>query len=131
METKVINVQNGIFAKAARAQAAFNNFMREVGKEAKTTFMSDLEIANGFGAKAVKDTYNRVMKEWMSNVEMITEFIMSLNHQSWYCSALGREELKTLYINLFYKGQEAFYNHYNTDSEEHQKARQYYFEMTD
>ena len=51
------------------------------GYETKTTFWDDFTIAEAYGESAVKDTYNRAFKEWKTNVEYITEFVMVLNHK--------------------------------------------------
>lgn len=53
------------------------------GYEAITTFWEDFSIADRFGANAVNDTYNRVMKEWEGNVKYLTELVLVLNHKLW------------------------------------------------
>lgn len=56
-----------IFEYAARAERAWEMQMQELsGYERKTTFYSDLSIADCFGIDAVKDTYRRVLKEWIT-----------------------------------------------------------------
>ena len=39
----------------------------EYGYEPITSFWEDFSIADKFGIKAVKDTYNRAFKEWKCN----------------------------------------------------------------
>lgn len=49
----------------------------------KTSFMSDFNIANVFGERAVRDTAKRAFKEWQSSVVYVTELVMVLNWQIW------------------------------------------------
>lgn len=51
----------------------------EFGYEPKTTFWQDFSIADMFGVKAIKDTYNRAFKEWKSDYIYLTELVMVLN----------------------------------------------------
>ena len=54
--------------KAHARQTAFENTMREWGKESKTTFMLDFSLADFFGADGVKDTFNRAFAEWKTDL---------------------------------------------------------------
>ena len=55
----------------------WNSFAREnMGYEAQTTFWSDFSIADRFGAAAVRDTFERAMKEWKCNHIYLTELVM-------------------------------------------------------
>ena len=67
----------------------------------KTTFYTDLGIAEAFGVNAIKDTYRNVFKAWKSNVVYITEFCMALNWKSWEWSNKGDGTLCELYSNLW------------------------------
>lgn len=59
------------------------NIFDLTGYEPKTTFYTDLSIADRYGKNAVIDTYNRVMKYWSEDVVFITEFCMALNWKIW------------------------------------------------
>jgi hypothetical protein len=61
----------------------FQELMAENGYECKTTFWSDFSIADRFGIKAVKDTFNRAFEEWKNNVTYVTELTLVLNHKIW------------------------------------------------
>lgn len=62
----------------------WSEMMKEnCGYETMTTFWEDFSIADRFGAKAIKDTYNRVMKEWEGNVKYLSELVLVLNHKIW------------------------------------------------
>lgn len=46
------------------------------------TFRDDFIIAEGFGEKAVRDTYKRC-QEWKGDVEMFGALVITLNHRIW------------------------------------------------
>ena len=52
------------------------------GYEMITTFGTDFDIADSFGAAAVKDTFNRAFAEWRSEYRYLTELILVLNWKS-------------------------------------------------
>lgn len=95
--------------------------------ERKTTFYSDLSIAEIYDTKSIQETVDTVLKEWMSNIEYITEFAMCLNYKAWEWSARGFEDLTELYTNLFYEVQDKIYEHYKDD----EKSLHYYYSVTD
>lgn len=72
------------------------NIEAMTGYKPKTTFYMDFSIADKFGEKAIKDTYNRGFKAWKEDVEYITELCMVLNWKVW-------EHYKTnaVYANLY------------------------------
>lgn len=80
----------------------------------KTTFFSDLSIAECFGKKSVQDTYNRVMKEWKNNIEYMTEFVLCLNHKIWQLYKLDAEMAK-LYDSLWRNASEFVVTHFKGD----------------
>lgn len=121
------NMINKIITFAAMKEAAWEQMEREVhGYKRKTTFYSDLTIADIFGVDAVQDTYDRVVKEWIDNIEYITEFCMCVNHKSWE-HAEDDVELSQLYSNLYYDLRSKVYEHY----EGNPKATKYFFNKID
>ena len=93
----------------------------------RTTFYEDLSIAEYYGEANVKDTYNRVMKEWLDNIEYITEFVLCLNWKCWEHHDRDNHGLAVLYHDLYYKAVDEVMEHYKND----QKALLYYYEITD
>ena len=116
-----------VFEYAAANEAAFEKYWSECGHERKTTFFSDLSIAEWCGADGVKRTYNSVIKEWMQNLVYITEFIACLGVKATQWSSCGNPAMCKLYSRLYERGVRAFYNHYANDEE----AKDYFFQMTD
>ena len=119
-----------------------NNLANMSGYEPITTFFSDLSIAEFVsGAEGVKDTYKRIVKEWLRDYKFFTEFVICLNHKAWEMSARAEQgndcrfkydecvTLCRLYSDLYYDATDIFYKKY--DSDEHEKEREYFFEVTD
>ena len=92
--------------------------------EFTTTFWQDFSIADVFGIKAVKDTYNRAFNEWKSNYKYLTDLVMVLNHKIWQWYEKN-DVLAELYNDLWDKT--AQYAMDNLKGEE----LSYYFEVTD
>jgi hypothetical protein len=81
----------------------WSEYMLETcGYVTKTTFYDDFTIADHFGIKAIKDTYNRAFNEWKNNVEYITEFVMVLNHKMWHHHQ-SNPEIAKVYYELYEK----------------------------
>ena len=95
------------------------------GYETITTFWSDFSIADQFGAKAVKDTFDRAFKEWKSNYKFLTELVMILNWKIWQHHEAGNEEFSMLYNELWQCAEN--YANENLKGEE----LSYFYQITD
>lgn len=83
------------------------------GYEPKTTFWMDFSIADKFGLNAIKDTYNRVMKEWSNDHIYMTELAMVINWKCWEHYHRSRKELEPFLSNHAEVGQwykDTYYN---------------------
>lgn len=83
----------------------------ETGYKPITTFWDDFSIADAFGTKAVKDTYNKSFKNIKSNYKYLTEFVMVLNWKLWQHYNAGHSEFATVYNDLWQKADNYAYNH--------------------
>ena len=122
-------VSNGItnvfHYAAAEEKCVFERQAAEFGYTRKTTFFSDLSIAEWFGANSVRETYKSVVDAWLHDVVYFTEFVMCLNWKIWEWHARGNDELGGLYDELWkkadalacetYKGEDADYYYRTTD----------------
>lgn len=111
-----------VFEYAAREEKLFEANYRG---ERKTTFYSDLSIAEYVSyTKGVRDTYNQVVKSWLTNVEYFTEFVCCLNHKIW--EHFKKDDvLSDLYSELYFKAVALAFNTYKG------KELEYYMIMTD
>lgn len=103
METRKDNV----FTYARREEVNFERQLNETGKERKTTFFSDLSIAEWYGRRyAITDTYNRIVSEWLNDREYFQEFVLALYWKSWEWYDRGNEDFARLYSKLYRKADE-------------------------
>lgn len=103
---------------------AFEAVMAENGYTPKTTFWMDFSIADKFGAKAVRDTYNRAVAGWRDNIVYLTELVMVLNHKIWQ-HYQHDEELAREYDELW-RGLDMWCNENLTGED-----AEYYYQTTD
>ena len=61
------------------------NIEEETGYKPITTAYADMSIAERFGASAVADTVDRLLKEWYGeeSYRELTELVMALNWKIW------------------------------------------------
>lgn len=85
------------------------NIESMTGYKPKTTFYEDFSIADNFGLRAIKDTFETAFKYYKNDVEYLTELIMVLNWKSWEHSN-GDTQKMNLYISLYYKANDYAYN---------------------
>ena len=55
----------------------------QTGYEIQTTFGNDFDIAEAFGADAIRDTFDRAFNEWKSDHVYLTELVLILNWKIW------------------------------------------------
>ena len=94
------------------------------GYKPMTTFWMDFDIADRFGADAIKDTFSRAFTEWKSDYRYLTELVMVLNHKSWQWYERN-DEYCELYVSLY-----EIADTYAVDNLKGQELR-YFFEVTD
>jgi hypothetical protein len=108
-------ITNVFHYAAAEERCVFERQAAECGYERKTTFFSDLSIAEWYGADSVRDTYKNVMGSWVKNVVYFTEFVMCLNWLGWLWYERNFEELSKVYFELYEKALNLAYEHYSGD----------------
>jgi hypothetical protein len=94
-----------IFEYAAANEMCFEQFLESVGKTRKTTFFSDLSIAECYGVGEVTDTYNRVMEGWGKSLDFMCEWVIALNQKIWQ-HYKDKPELAKKYDELWRKADE-------------------------
>ncbi len=81
------------------------NITEMTGYEPQTTAFEDFSIADKFGLNAIKDTFNRIMKEWQSNYIFMTELALVINWKCWEHYHRSRKELQPFLPNHAEVGQ--------------------------
>ena len=100
----------------------------EVGYEPLTTFWDDFSIAEKFGKNAIKDTAERVFKEWKHDYKYLTELIMVINHKCWEHNNTN-QVLSDLYGQLYYEYDEKAIRY--LEQSKNQEGLTYYFRTLD
>ena len=88
---------------------------KETGYVEKTTFGLDFDIADAFGEKAIKNTYERAFNEWKNNYKFFTELVMVLNYKCWQWYYRGNQTISKLYSDLYYEAAEYASTHLEGD----------------
>ena len=92
-----------------------------------TTFFFDLSIAEYYGNDAIEETYDSVVKSWLSDYKYFAEFVLCLNWKilSWY--GLGCKDVGLIYDKLWKKADALIWERYGKDEE----ASSYIFNILD
>lgn len=130
-----------IFNYATTAEKNWKMNLEEMGSfRPKYTFYYDFSIADWFGEKSIRETYDNVIKSWGGNYEALTEIIMVLNHKSWSfaqrvdssyigsrCSDSVSDKYKKVYAELYECADAEFIKRYKKNA----VAMSHYYEVTD
>lgn len=100
------------------------NIEELTGYKPKTTFYTDLSIADKYGKSGILDTYDRVFDAWKTDTEYFTEFIMALNWKI-YEHYKTNKPIAIVYNELWQKAEEYVYNNWN------ETQLDYYYRTTD
>lgn len=117
--------KRNILQYAYAEQEGFSKAIREMcGYETFTTFWADLTIAEVYGEEAVRETFERVTRDWGQNYKYYTEFVLCLNHKIWRYYEKN-ETLARVYDTLWRKGDDYARDNYSGE------AMDYYWQVTD
>lgn len=114
------------FAYGAWCEMNMERNLREDYKR-KTTFTSDLSIAEIFGIKSVCDTIKNVLNSWSESVEYIMEFIICLNLKSWEMHARKKPTWARFYADAYLLVKDYVLTYYESNEE----AIRYYMDYVD
>jgi len=114
-----------------------HNFERNLRPdyERKTTYTSDFSIAEWCvpieGMSAIASTLRNALTNWRDDVEFFAEIIMVLNMKSWEHAARGNNEYGQMYSDLYYMVRELYFDWFDKDNKQHDKAMEYYYDYVD
>ncbi len=114
-----------ILEYAQREQAGFSKAIQDFsGYKTFTTFWGDLTIAEVYGEEAVRETFERVTRDWGQNYKYYTEFVLCLNHKIWRYYK-SNESLARVYDELWRRGDDYARDNFSPEGQE------YYWQVTD
>lgn len=73
----------------------------ETGYRLMTTFFEDFSIADKYGMAAIKDTYQRIFREWKHQYKYVTELTLILNWKIWEHESAKNHDVAKLYNDLW------------------------------
>ena len=97
-----------------------------------TTFINDFMLAVPRGEAAIKETYERCVKEWSKDYRYFTDIVIATNMLCWHFDGKSKSmtdqarKLSKLFGDLYYQAKDKFYKLFRG-----KKARDYFFQETD
>jgi len=123
-----------VFVYSAWYEKNFEANLRE-DYERKTTYTSDFSIAEWCvpveGMKAIASTLRNALTIWRDNIEFFAEIIIVLNMKSWEHAARGNNEYGKMYSDLYYMVRDLYFDWFDKDNKQHDKAMEYYYDYVD
>lgn len=117
-----VNLWNGerigsVFMYGAISEKCMERQLKELkGLDRKTTFMSDLSIAEWCGGyKALLDTIKNCMLSWKDDETYMAEFVLCVNWKAWEHNARGNAGWSRLYSALYEVVRDLTYQYYEHD----------------
>lgn len=122
------------FTYGAWCERNFEMNLREDYKRI-TTYTSDFSIAEWCvpveGMQAIASTLRNALTNWRDNVEWFAEILLVVNLKSWEHAARGNNEYGKMYSELFYMVQALYFDWFDKDNKQHDKAMEYYYDYVD
>ena len=122
------------FTYGAWCEKNFEMNLRE-DYERKTTYTSDFSIAEWCvpveGMSAIADTLKNALGNWRDNIEWFAEILLVVNLKSWEHAARHNNEYGKMYSELFYMVQALYFDWFDSDNKQHDKAMTYYYDYVD
>ena len=123
-----------VFVYGAWCEKNFEANLRE-DYERKTTYTCDFSIAEWCvpveGMKAIASTLRNALTNWRDNIEFFAEIIIVLNMKSWEHASRGNNEYGKMYSDLYYMVRDLYFDWFDKDNKQHDKAMEYYYDYID
>lgn len=123
-----------VFAYASWCEYNFERNLREDYKR-KTTYTSDFSIAEWCvpvdGMSAIASTLRNALTNWRDDIEFFAEIVIVLNLKSWEHAARKNKEYAVMYQTLYLAAKDLYFDWYDADNEQHDKAMDYYYDYVD
>lgn len=101
----------------------------------KTTYTSDFSIAEWCvpveGMSAIASTLRNALQNWRDYIEFFAEIIMVLNMKSWEHAARNNNKYGQMYSDLYYMVRDLYFDWFDNNNKQHDKAMEYYFDYVD
>lgn len=114
-----------------------HNFERNLRSdyERKTTYTSDFSIAEWCvpveGMSAIASTLRNALQNWRDSIEFFAEIIIVLNMKAWEHAARGNRHYAEMYSELYLGTKCLYFDWFDKDNKQHDKAMEYYYNYVD
>ena len=100
-----------------------------------TTYTSDFSIAEwcvpAEGMNAIASTLRNALTSWRDNVEWFAEIIIVLSLKGHEHAARGNWEYAEMYSDLYLEAKCLYFDWFDKDNKQHDKAMEYYYDYVD
>lgn len=100
-----------------------------------TTYTSDFSIAEwcvpAEGMNAIASTLRNALTNWRDDIKFFAEIIMVLCMKSNEHGVRGNREYCCMYADLYIEAKCLYFDWFDKDNKQHDKAMQYYFDYVD
>lgn len=113
------------------------NFERNLREDYKriTTYTSDFSIAEWCvpveGMSAIASTMRNALTNWRDNIKFFAEIIIVLNLKAHEHAARGNWEYAEMYSDLYLDAKCLYFDWFDKDNKQHDKAMEYYYDYVD
>lgn len=122
------------FTYGAWCERNFEMNLRE-DYERKTTYTSDFSIAEWCvpveGMNAIAATLRNALTNWCDSIEFFAEIIIVLNMKAWEHDARGNQEYSQMYYELYLMVKDLYFEWFDEENKQHDKAMEYYYDYVD
>ena len=122
------------FTYGAWSEKNFEANLRE-DYERKTTYTSDFSIAEWCvpieGMNAIASTLRDALQNWRDDIEFFAEIIIVLNMKAWEHAARGNRQYAKMYSELYLDAKCLYFDWFDEDNTQHEKAMEYYYNYVD
>lgn len=103
--------------------------------ERKTTYTSDFSIAEWCvpveGMQAIASTLRNALQNWRDSIEFFAEIVIVLNMKAWEHHARGNRGYSQMYSELYLMAKDLYFEWFDEENKQHEKAVQYYYDYVD
>ena len=111
-----LGIPVNVFQYAAISERCMEEQLANLkGEKRKTTFMSDLSIAEWYGIESVMDTVKIAMTSWKDDEKYMAEFVLCVNWKAWEHHARNNNEWAKFYSLLYEVVRDLVYDYYKGD----------------
>ena len=80
---------------------------------------------------AVADTLRNALQNWRDSIEFFAEIIIVLNMKAWEHSARGNRQYAEMYSELYLDAKCLYFDWFDRENKQHDKAIDYYYQYVD